>query len=446
MTISRLAILKGAGWIFLSYVASLAFRFASNIVLARILAPDIFGAMVIISTMKIGVELTSDLGIGQNIIYSAKSQDPDFYNTAWTLQLLRGVFLFVVCFLISAPLAEFYGIPIGAAQAASLAFLFAGASSLSLSLMLRSMSLAQRNLYDAALDFVTLVIQVAFCYWSPTLWSLIIAGLIGGFIRSVTSYWLPSPRHRLLLKPAHAWEIVHFGKWIFVSSVVLFASSYTDRLYLGSIAWLAVLGIYSIARSISELPTALATRLSQFIVFPVTSTTELPRTVLRSKAAPLRMASLLMAAVVLALGAGLADVLIGTVYDERYREAGWMLTVLLLGAWGAVLCSFNEASLLGFGKPQYAALANTAKLACLIVGLPVSFLHFGMLGAVCVIALSDAFRYFPILLGQARERFTFATQDLIATLMLVVVFLGFLAARQASGWGGPFDGLHVGPA
>jgi hypothetical protein len=54
---------------------------------------------------------------------------------------------------------------------------------------------------------------------------------------------------------------MHFGKWIFVSSMVFFLSTYIDRLYLGKVVPLELLGIYGIARSISDLTGNLVLRL-----------------------------------------------------------------------------------------------------------------------------------------------------------------------------------------
>ena len=67
-------------------------------------------------------------------------------------------------------------------------------------------------------------------------------------------------------------QIFTFGKWIFLSSIVYFASTNFDRLYLGSAAAFAVLGVYGIARTLSDLLVALvARRLCSFVVFPFIS-------------------------------------------------------------------------------------------------------------------------------------------------------------------------------
>ena len=84
----------------------------------------------------------------------------------------------------------------------------------------------------------------------------------------VSHFLLSDIKMRLHLSKKYVWEIVHFGKWIFLSSAIYFFSSNFDRLYLGKVAPFALLGIYGVARSLSDTITVLVGRLSALIVFP----------------------------------------------------------------------------------------------------------------------------------------------------------------------------------
>ena len=85
------------GWTTGSYAVVQSFRLFSNVVLARLLAPELFGIMLIVNTLRTGVELLSDIGIGQNIVSNKNGEIADFYNTAWAIQILRGIVLAIVC-------------------------------------------------------------------------------------------------------------------------------------------------------------------------------------------------------------------------------------------------------------------------------------------------------------------------------------------------------------
>ncbi len=86
-------------------------RFANNVVLARLLSPPLFGLMLIVNSIRTGVELLSDVGINQNIISNRQGHTPEFYDTAWTIKVIRGVVLGAVCFASAGLFASFFGKP-----------------------------------------------------------------------------------------------------------------------------------------------------------------------------------------------------------------------------------------------------------------------------------------------------------------------------------------------
>ena len=80
----------GSLWTIAGYGTTQVLRFASNLLLARWLFPQAFGLMAIVNGVIQGLAMLSDVGIGQSIIRHHRSDDPEFYNTAWTLQIHTG--------------------------------------------------------------------------------------------------------------------------------------------------------------------------------------------------------------------------------------------------------------------------------------------------------------------------------------------------------------------
>jgi O-antigen/teichoic acid export membrane protein len=138
-----------------------------------------------------------------------------------------------------------------------------------------------------------------------------------------------------------------------------------------------------------------------------------------------------------------ADLPVKILYDQRYQEAAWMLPIMTIGLWASILCNINETTLVSFGKPQYSAIANSIKLAYLVVALPLSFTNYGVLGAVVVVAASDVLRYLPILIGQIRERFSFGFQDLCFTVIMFMLIAFGEWLRWLAGFGTSFADLPL---
>ena len=447
MTFSTLSLVRGTIWTVGAFGLGQSFRLITNIALARLLTPEIFGLMVIVNSIRTGVDLISDVGIGQNIVYNKNAESPDFYNTAWTLRLIRAVLLWLVCIAAAGPISRFYGAPIlkTVVPVAGLFFLIAALGSVAMPLLQRNMRFARLNSFEVVQEMFSSATHVLLAYLIPTIWALIFGGLIAMAARSAGSYLvLPNVRHRLYISKEFSLQMFSFGKWIFISSLIYFLSMNFDRLYFGKVEALGLLGVYGIARTLSDLVGVLVLRLSTFLVFPlVAASRAAPRDQLRAAVATKRFAFLMIGAVGIAVLTTSADIVIRILYDQRYQAASWMLPILLIGAWFSMISSLNESTLLGFGKPLYGAMANGFKFAWLLVGFPVGFAQFGTLGAIGVVASSDLWRYVPTLIGQIRERFSFAGQDFFATLAMFGLLGTCEWLRWTLGFGTSFDGLPI---
>jgi O-antigen/teichoic acid export membrane protein len=445
MKISRLAVLRGVGWTVGAFGLGQFLRLVTNVVLARLLAPELFGVMAIVNALRTGFDLISDVGIGQNIIQNKNAEDPKFYNTAWTLQVIRGPFLWLICCAAAIPLAHLYAIPIlpFILPVAALYFIFLGFSSISIPLVQKRLQFGRLNVFELFFEFISALAHVLFAYLNPTVWALVLGGLVAPAARMIGSYFLlPNLQHKFYISKHYAWQIFRFGKWIFLASLVYFLSTNFDRLFLGKASPLAFLGVYGIARGLSEPIGALVGRLCSYIVFPVlASNSGTARDDLRRRVVSIRMQSLILAAVGVSLFATVADLPVKMLYDQRYQAAAWMLPLLTIGLWFSIICSINETTLLGFGKPQYGAIANILKFVYLLTALPLSFMEYGGLGAVVVVAVSDLSRYLPILVGQIRERFSFGLQDLFVTLLMFAMIAVWAWLRWEAGFGTSFDEL-----
>lgn len=87
-------------------------RLVSNLVLARLLFPEAFGIMAIVSVIIQGLMQFSDVGVSPAIMQSKRGDDPDFLNTAWTIQMMRGLGLWLAACALAWPVAQIYDSPL----------------------------------------------------------------------------------------------------------------------------------------------------------------------------------------------------------------------------------------------------------------------------------------------------------------------------------------------
>jgi O-antigen/teichoic acid export membrane protein len=447
MAISRILLLKGTVWTSAAFAAAQILRLVTNILLARLLAPQLFGVMQIFYSLRTGADLLTDVGMGQNIIYNKNAADPEFYNTVWTLQLIRGCALWLIFCAISFSVASFYRSEILrlVMPVASLTFILGSLTSTSPFFLQKRMQYATLTKFEITVGVLSALAPIVIAYFSPTIWALVFGSLAGTTASMIGSHFiLPDIRQRFLISARYVGEILSFGKWIFASSIIYFFSTNFDRLYLAKIVTLDLLGVYGIARALSELVSGFVLRIGSNVIFPfISSHSNMPRTELRTQLLPIRMRFLLISGLGLSLFAALADLLIEILYDQRYQAASWMLPILIVGAWFSILANLNESTLLGLGKPHYSAIGNGVKFAFLVLGLTVGVSKFGILGGVVVVAAADIWRYFPLLVGQTREHFSFGQQDLFCTIIVFGLIALCEWLRWTMGLNTSFSGLPI---
>ena len=172
---SRLAspLVGQLGWVVAPFGVQQIVRLVTQIVLARMLAPEMFGLMLLVNTLRTGAELLSDIGIGQSVVRSPDGDARDFLDVAWTLQVMRGAGLTVLMLALAYPIASVYGQPelFPIIVAVSPIFLISGLLSPSLFLMQRHIWLRRRAVYDlvnVAFACTATFASIDFCRLMPT--------------------------------------------------------------------------------------------------------------------------------------------------------------------------------------------------------------------------------------------------------------------------------------
>lgn len=419
-------------------------KMVNNVVLARLLAPSLFGLMLIVNSVCTGVELLSDVGINQNIVSNEQGHTPEFYDTAWSLRAARGIALGTIFFFLSGTLAHFFGKPElrTVLPVIALSFVFTGLQSTSRALLQKRKLVARVSVFDIAVMALTLIANIVLALITPTIWALVLGSLISSAIALLASYlMIPGTKQRIYIDRVSAREILSFGKWIFLSSIIYFFAMNFDRLYFAKQIPLAELGVYSIARSQSDMISNLVIRASNMVIFPAVAAMRVQGSELRSRIRPARRTLLLLAAIVLSCFVALADVLVRLLYDARYTNAAHLLPLLLIAVWISILSTVNDSLMLGTQRPSYPALANAAKLGTFIVGVPIAFHFGGLMAAILIVAMGESARYI-VLWSLARTRHLgFARDDLALTAVFLFLIFAIRELLWAVGLTGSIGSL-----
>lgn len=376
-------------------------RLGGNLIMARLLAPEMFGLMSIVFTVQMVLTLLSDIGLRPAIIQSRRGDDPVFLNTVWTIQVLRGVGMLVACTAIALGLhiASLYDVfapdtALGAPQlplvlvVASLAAVIAGFQSSNYITATRNLNLRGILVIDLIAQVSGLLVMIALGVTTRSIWSLVLGGLVAAAISTGLSHkYLAGIPNRFMLNREALAEISKFGIGILISSIAYVISINLDRIYMGAVITATSLGVYAIALNLYQAVDTLISRLFESVVLPALSeASRVSKEKLRSQLMRLRPPFDIWYLGTAGLLYAMAPTIVGILYDARYQEAGPLLQVLSFSLVFARYNVFNTAYM-AVGKSGYQAAISIIKLASIAVLLPVLFQYYGLLGATYAVAL-----------------------------------------------------------
>jgi len=199
---------------------------------------------------------------------------------------------------------------------------------------------------------------------------------------------LPGPTNQFHWDGESFKEIIGFGKWVFLSSVLGFLVFNGDRLLIGAYANSHQLGVYSIAFLFASFPQLIVTQLAGRVAFPALSEVarndpkRLKETYYKFRL-PFDLFTLSISGMLATAGSQLIHIL----YDSRYHTGGPILEILAI-ALIAGRFQLTEQCYLALGKPKLLTPLYIARLICLYTAVPLTFMTSGFNAAVWAIALT----------------------------------------------------------
>lgn len=446
LSLKSLAV-KGTIWTIIGYGGTQVLRFGSNLILTRLLEPQIFGLMSLISIFLTSIQMFSDFGINQSIIRHKRGEDPLFLNTAWTVQVIRGISIWLIYLIIALPLSKLYNRPelIWLIPITGLNAILIGFNSTILATFGRNVAVSTITKIDIGIYLIQIAITLSLTLISRTIWPLIIGWLCSNLAKLALGHWLnrTSPNKFAWDKDALK-ELFSFGRWVFISTIIGFLANQSDVIILGKITTLTNVGVYNIAFTLSDIPRQIIAALSVKVIFPLVSKKlDLPRERFKTEFSRKRNFLLIPAAIAIAFMAAFGDLIVANLYDTRYEDARWMIPILSLGLWQTLLYRTMGSCLWALGKPFYSALGNFLRFVIVAIGLPIVFSAKGLLGAVILMSFSDLPLYLTISYGLWREKLNFILDDFKLSFFFVTCVIILFMTRMYLGLANPLAQFSI---
>lgn len=390
-------IFQSGSWTFIGYGVNQFLRFAGNLILTRLLFPEAFGMMAIISAVMFGAHMLTDVGIGPSIVQKSRGNDPEFLNTAWTIQILRG---FMVCAGVCAlaiPLSKFYNEPLLASMIP-----VSGLNALILGFTSTKMYTAQRNLEAARINMIEvgtyalgLLFTVFLAWLFKSVWALVWGGLFSSTLKMfATHIALHGVKNKFAWDRETLSHLRGFGRWIMLSSALTFLSSEGARLLIGAMMGMQQLALFTLASTMSLMFWQAIQQVSIRVFFPafaeVYRTNPKNLTTVLSK---IRLTLIVPNWGLAVLFIFFGSLLMDTLYDKRYHGSGIMLELLSTGSLLSCVWGSYSGALLAMGKVATQTILTAIQIACQISAIYIGYHYWEGIGIVMGLAAANWIMY-----------------------------------------------------
>ncbi|HJU19495.1 MAG TPA: lipopolysaccharide biosynthesis protein [Stellaceae bacterium] len=393
---------KSAGWVVGWRFATRNLGLISTLVLVRLLSPADFGLVALAMGFIGAIDALSSLG-PQEALVREPAPDREMYDTAFTMNWLRGLGTAAIVAGAAWPVADFFSEPRLAPVMLALsvsAFILAF-ENIGIVDFQRDLAFHKEFQLRVIARIIGVVLTIAFAVLWRNYWAIVIGILSTSLVRMIQSYMMSPYRPHLTLR---GWRrIIGFSIWVWAGGLVYMAWDKIDSIVIGRLLGATAVGIFAIGWEIGALPVS-------ELVLPLNRAlfsgfSEAHRT---GRGAPQAYLRVLAIAMVLTVPAGIgislvADPLVRLALGTKWLAAIPLVQILALA--GAIYAPvyMAEALFKAEGKPHLNFHLWTAAL-CVKAPLLVGFVSaFGLKGAALAVILATATKQLLYLVTLSRR-------------------------------------------
>lgn len=259
---------SGMFWSLLQGVGGRFIQFLVTIVLARLLTPDDFG---LIAMITIFVQISQSLinaGFRQGLIRKKNVDEAD-YATVFYINLVVSVSFYLIIFFCAPLVANFYKQPIlvPLVRVLLLIFIFNGFSYIQETKLIKEMNFKRLMIIQIPSTIIGGLISIVFAYLGYGVWS-IVAMQLGTRVAYSIQIWLYSKwRPLFVFDKKKAENLFSYGSRLMVSGLINTVYQNIYLVTIGKFFSLSSLGYYQTANNIVQYPSGTITTALNVVSF-----------------------------------------------------------------------------------------------------------------------------------------------------------------------------------
>ena len=272
---------KGMIWSVIQRFSQMGVQLVSSIILARLLTPDDFGTIGLLSIFILLSNTFMDGGFGSALIQK-KVPKPEDYSTIFWWNLGMSLLLYMVLFLSAPFIAEFYRMDVLSPilRIHAIGIIIGSLTSIQANILHKSFKFKKIAIVSLSAHLISLLATIILALLGYGVWSLVAQSLIYSSIISVCYWYNSSWRPQLVFSKNSFKELGTFGIFILSTNVTNVISNNIQGLLIGRFFNASTMGFYSKAKNTEMMAsTSLSSSINQ-VTYPLYSALQNDRTAL----------------------------------------------------------------------------------------------------------------------------------------------------------------------
>lgn len=396
----RNRVARATFWVFWSRGVVQAISLISTLLVARLLTPDAYGLMALALVWTGALSLVAELGLGAALVQFRDLRDAELNACFWLITGLS-ILGYVVLYASAPAIATLFANDAlsGFLRVVALAVPLVAVRIVPESLLRKQLRLDKISQAEIAALLATIPVVIGLAAGGAGAWALAAMMLVRPFVMALAVYSFARWRPGLTLAASTLRPLLAFGIARLGSTLCGVAYEKADVLVLGKVCGGFVLGLYTMALEISQLPVEKISAVVNQLALPVMAEVQADRAAMR---AVMLRGLRLVACVTLPLCVGvmlLADDLVLVALTDTWSGAIPALRLLSVYALVRSLAVLFPPALLASYRARFLFSCNLV----LLLVMPPAFWTGAVLWQATGVAAAWLAVYPPIMLWMVRE-------------------------------------------
>ncbi|MBN1890306.1 MAG: lipopolysaccharide biosynthesis protein [Thermoflexales bacterium] len=235
-------------WVYLQTAFPKLLRPLTTVILARLLAPSVYGLVAIASTTIALLDILRDMGMSRALIQSDENEDHVFNIVFWS-NLVFGLVLYGML-LVSAPwIAGFFHQPSAVPVLRVLGFqlIVASLGAVHRNILVRRIEFDKLFVVDLLPNLIPLFVTIPLAYIGWGVWSLVVGSLAASIVQTALLWWRTSWRPKFQYDFGLGRQLLVFGFLCALEALMGWFYVYGDNAIVGHYLDVSDLGLYTVS-------------------------------------------------------------------------------------------------------------------------------------------------------------------------------------------------------